>query len=739
MKLRYARWLAVLLLGLVGCGSPALPKNPGPPPRAIDPGPSGLWVGTARADLTMPPGPATFGHGPDARVADGYWTRTYCRVFLFVNERAQRLALVPCELPAMSMLLQRRVAERVQKVVHASQLMMTATHTHGGVGHFFGASQYTGIFSSRRPGYDDRLALELADRIADAILRAEENLHRAQLSWRHRDDFWCFTRNRSLSAYQLNRPPFVADWLPPCAQGSPELAAVDPSLDVLSIETFHPEAPARRPEPIGSISFFAMHPTVVHNTNQFFGGDAFGVISRNIEANLRREVCRRRGFAASCGSTEDPLHAVVNTNEGDISPVWHEGDIKEAIRVGDAVSKFVWESHFGGSPPDPRPVLDWRYVEEDIRGAVIVDDRQIYANCSFPEVGQGAARGGTDHRTSVAALSIFGSDSFVSVTRQDCQAPKVPLLGLLSRLSRGEGVFPSKLPLSVVRLADTLLAFVPAELTVTAGHRLKMRILSELEPYSGAPSRVVVAGLANEYIQYVATAEEYQLQDYEGASTLFGPNSARYFANRLGLLARSMFDPQVSQYLSKELGLTTGVTHDIPFKLGPSLATVIDDGSDFERQHLGTCVMPQAVKSSEPPRICMYWRDGGPANAGLSRGPWLSVVSEASGRRARYCFADDTGTCDPQAMVDDRGVEFMTRVHERVGPGWIWSTLFSPSAATWKEVGSRSSRIVVSGTEPVESEAFGGGCLPARCTPRQAQLCIPCARTDDWAGLANED
>lgn len=39
----------------------------------------------------------------------------------------------------------------------------------------------------------------------------------------------------------------------------------------------------------------------------------------------------------------------------------------------------------------------------------------------------------------------------------------------------------------------------------------------------GADAYVVVAGPANVYAHYVTTREEYAVQRYEGASTLFGP------------------------------------------------------------------------------------------------------------------------------------------------------------------------------------------------------------------------
>jgi hypothetical protein len=45
----------------------------------------------------------------------------------------------------------------------------------------------------------------------------------------------------------------------------------------------------------------------------------------------------------------------------------------------------------------------------------------------------------------------------------------------------------------------------------------------------GQDAYVVIAGPANTYAHYVTTIEEYGVQRYEGASTLFGPCKALLF------------------------------------------------------------------------------------------------------------------------------------------------------------------------------------------------------------------
>jgi neutral ceramidase len=54
-----------------------------------------------------------------------------------------------------------------------------------------------------------------------------------------------------------------------------------------------------------------------------------------------------------------------------------------------------------------------------------------------------------------------------------------------------------------------------------AGRRIRAAVKSSLE--QAGIRHYMIAGLANDYGGYVTTREEYARQDYEGASTEFGP------------------------------------------------------------------------------------------------------------------------------------------------------------------------------------------------------------------------
>src|SRR5438477_455267 len=103
-----------------------------------------LQAGAARADVTPPPGPSTFGLGPDSLVTDGYWSRLYCRAFVLETSPQDRVAVVGCDLHSVSGILHRRVAERVRAIVPTSRLFIAATHTHAGPAHYFEAPTLRG-------------------------------------------------------------------------------------------------------------------------------------------------------------------------------------------------------------------------------------------------------------------------------------------------------------------------------------------------------------------------------------------------------------------------------------------------------------------------------------------------------------------------------------------------------------------------------------------------------------------
>jgi hypothetical protein len=114
------------------------------------------------------------------------------------------------------------------------------------------------------------------------------------------------------------------------------------------------------------------------------------------------------------------------------------------------------------------------------------------------------------------------------------------------------GDFPGRVPLGVYRIGDLWFATLPGEFTTVMGRRVAQGVAG-CTP--ATPDSVNLIGLANEYVSYFSTPEEYEAQDYEGASTLYGPDSGPWIARNLASLAAT-----VSQRAERASPLCFGYT-----------------------------------------------------------------------------------------------------------------------------------------------------------------------------------
>ncbi len=133
-----------------------------------------------------------------------------------------------------------------------------------------------------------------------------------------------------------------------------------------------------------------------------------------------------------------------------------------------------------------------------------------------------------------------------------CQAEK-PVL-----LPRGG----SELPIQLFRVGNFALLGLPWEVTTMSARRIRSLLLEELAPVG--VDTIVIAGLVNDYVHYLTTREEYSSQQYEGASTLYGPWTQAAVAQESLKLARAMREQTaVSEPPSP------GVRADLALKPGP--------------------------------------------------------------------------------------------------------------------------------------------------------------------------
>ncbi|KAJ9592148.1 hypothetical protein L9F63_001264 [Diploptera punctata] len=152
-----------------------------------------------------------------------------------------------------------------------------------------------------------------------------------------------------------------------------------------------------------------------------------------------------------------------------------------------------------------------------------------------------------------------------------CHSPK-PIL-----LATGEMDFPFEWQPRIVStqlaiLGNMAIACVPGEFTTMSGRRLKATISNTIADLGGASNTpVVIAGLCNVYSDYIVTPEEYQVQRYEGASTIFGPHTLTIYLNQYKKLATALIKntqldggPEPPDLTHDLITFVTPVVYDTP-------------------------------------------------------------------------------------------------------------------------------------------------------------------------------
>ncbi|KAK1297815.1 Neutral ceramidase [Acorus calamus] len=193
----------------------------------------------------------------------------------------------------------------------------------------------------------------------------------------------------------------------------------------------------------------------------------------------------------------------------------------------------------------------------------------------------------------------------------DCQHPK-PILLDTGEMNLPYPWAPSVLPIQILRIGQLVILSVPGEFTTMSGRRLRDAVQTVLTSGGsgefGSNIHVVIAGLTNTYSQYVTTFEEYQIQRYEGASTLYGPHTLSAYIQEFKRLASALLGgqdispgPPPPDLLSKQISLLPPVVMDatpINIKFG-DVSTDIPQNSTFRKGDLVTAVFWSACPRND--------------------------------------------------------------------------------------------------------------------------------------------
>lgn len=113
-----------------------------------------------------------------------------------------------------------------------------------------------------------------------------------------------------------------------------------------------------------------------------------------------------------------------------------------------------------------------------------------------------------------------------------CQYPK-PVLLDVGEIYEPYDWSPDIVDIQSFRAGQFFIIVSPSEATTMAGRRWRNAVKAEAQAtfLNDTEPIVVLGGPANTYAHYVTTFEEYQIQRYEGASTLYGQNELNAYIN----------------------------------------------------------------------------------------------------------------------------------------------------------------------------------------------------------------
>ncbi|XP_041984570.1 neutral ceramidase-like [Aricia agestis] len=508
-------------------------------------------VGVGIADMTGPCVEITFmGYAELGQSGSGIHLRQFSRAFIF-KKGDKRVVIVTAEVQSIGIAVRRQVVKNLQElygdIYNLRNVILMGTHTHSTPGGYLvDFILDVTILGFSRETYD-----AYVDGITRSIIRAHENMVPARLF---------FGKTRVWNAH-INRSPYSYEYNP---QEERDRYDTNVDNDLTQVRIVKSDGSLH-----GVMNWFAVHTTSMNMTNTLISSDNLGYAALKMESVLNPN---------SLVGKPDIVAGFFSANLGDVSPnlrgarcefsgnecdnqflLCERGERCYSLGPGNDMfesTKIIGEAVFEGA----MEVLN--SPGEELRGEIAVihqfiqmseqvvprydpierrfDTDNPVRGC-YPGLGYSFASGTIDGANTLNITQgtltnnplldlVAGIVAKPTEEDSDCHAPKPILLGT-GRANFPLPWHPHIVSVSLIWLADFVIAGVPGEPTTMTGRRIKDVVGSVMTEH-GFEAKVAVSGLTNEYTHYVATSEEYQVQRYEAASTLYGPHTLDIYLNK---------------------------------------------------------------------------------------------------------------------------------------------------------------------------------------------------------------
>ncbi|MFJ4840589.1 neutral/alkaline ceramidase [Streptomyces sp. NPDC088746] len=514
-------------LQLIAAAAGGLALGSGQATAANRPTASPYLVGRGIADITGAAAESgMMGYSMLGQQTSGIHQRLRARAFVMVDPASgNRIAWCNSDqgiLPfAVFHTVLARLATTYGTTYTEQNVSLSATHTHAGPG----GCSHDLAYNLSVLGFQQQNFDAVVSGIVEAISTAHADLRPGTITL-GRGELTDASVNRSRAAFELN-PQADKDVYP---------LGIDPMMTVLRFRQGAAD--------VGAISWFPTHGTSMTNSNTFISGDNKGYAAYAWEHDTAgvRYLDDAPGFVA----------AFPQTNAGDMSPNLNlapgsgptDDQFENTRIIGLRQSTAAQQIHASAATPISGSVdsrlryVDMSRVQVDGR---YTPDGELH-HTSSGVIGLSTLAGSIEDGPGIPGL-FEGTPSLLAplISRinaavpqwlADEQSPKTSLVpsGLLQAT-------PNVLPLQLLKIGQVYLVGGPAEYTIVAGLRIRRAVAAELD----VPlENVLMQGYTNGYSQYVTTPEEYDGQQYEGASTLFGRYTAPAYQQEFAKLASSL-------------------------------------------------------------------------------------------------------------------------------------------------------------------------------------------------------
>ncbi|KAK3945547.1 neutral ceramidase [Diplogelasinospora grovesii] len=525
-------------------------------PKARASGGDKYLIGVGKADITGPVVEINFaGYASLGQVGSGLRQRLYSRAFIVgeVANPANRFVYLVLDTQSGDTAVRFGVLDGLAALgsdysAYGQQnVAVTGTHSHSGPGAWFNylLPQVTSL------GFDRQSYQAIVDGALLSIKRAHESLQEGYLDF-GTVNITDANLSRSLYAYLAN----------PAAERALYPDSTDKTLTLLRFQR------ATDGKNVGVLSWYPVHGTSMLENNTHVSGDNKGVAAYLFEQGVKGDPQAADGFVAGFSqanvgdTTPNVLGAYCDDGTGDMcnlkdstcadgkveschgrGPEFRKLDlgVSSCYEIGRrqfAGAKSLYDGMDSGSTAIVGPTVRSFHYYQDMRYYTFPLPNGTVVQTCPAALGQSFAAGTSD---GPGAFDFKQGDSGApddplwsvvgdllrtpSPEQTKCQYPK-PILLDVGEMDTPYAWSPNIVDVQSFRVGQFIIIVSPSEATTMAGRRWRdavaaaakqQQLTGTTEPY------VVLGGPANTYAHYCATPEEYGIQRYEGASTLFGP------------------------------------------------------------------------------------------------------------------------------------------------------------------------------------------------------------------------